>query len=79
MSARRSAPWTAMDAGRHPGDLSTATMMGATADHVVAASEEAGIDLALPRAVQAHYRRVIDDGHGADNWTHIIDGIRTPR
>ncbi|SKC78014.1 NAD(P)-dependent oxidoreductase [Krasilnikoviella flava] len=68
-----------IDAGDHPGHLSTVTMMGATADHVVAASEAVGIDTALPRAVQAHYRRAIDAGHGADNWTRIIDGIRDPR
>jgi 3-hydroxyisobutyrate dehydrogenase-like beta-hydroxyacid dehydrogenase len=68
-----------IDAGLHPGHLSTVTMMGATADHVVAASEAAGIDSALPRAVQRHYRRAIDDGHGGDNWTRIIDGIRDPR
>ncbi|GAA4870908.1 hypothetical protein [Saccharopolyspora cebuensis] len=65
-----------LDAGEHPGHLSTATMMGATTDHIVAASESAGIDLALPRAVQSHYRRVIEDGRGGDNWTRILDAIR---
>ncbi len=68
-----------LDAGIHPGELATATMMGATADHIVQASEEAGLDLALPRAVLAHYRRVVDDGNGRDSWTRIIDGIRNPR
>jgi len=68
-----------IDAGLHPGHLSTSTVMGATADHVVAASAAAGIDVGLPRAVQAHYRRAIDAGHGGDNWTRIIDGIRDPR
>jgi 3-hydroxyisobutyrate dehydrogenase-like beta-hydroxyacid dehydrogenase len=67
-----------IDAGSYPGTLSTATMMGATADHIVAASEAAGIELALPRAVQAHYDRAIADGHGSDNWTSIIEGIRKP-
>lgn len=71
-------PGAQIDAGEHPGDLSTALMMGATADHIVAASEAAGIDLTLPRAVQGHYRRVIDDGHGRENWTRIIDAIRDP-
>ncbi|MGW2177216.1 NAD(P)-dependent oxidoreductase [Streptomyces sp. NPDC001732] len=71
-------PAAQIDAGVHPGDLSTATMMGATADHIVEASERAGIDLALPRAVRRHYLRAIEDGHGGDNWTRIIDGIRTP-
>lgn len=71
-------PGRQIDAGEHPGDLSTATMMGATADHIVQASERAGIDLTLPRAVQGQYRRAIEAGHGGDNWTRIIDGIRTP-
>ncbi|MFJ9179989.1 NAD(P)-dependent oxidoreductase [Streptomyces sp. NPDC102360] len=68
-----------IDAGEHPGHLSTATMMGATADHIAVTSETAGIDLTLPRAVQAYYLRAIADGHGKDNWTRIIDGIRAPR
>ncbi|MYR44776.1 NAD(P)-binding domain-containing protein [Streptomyces sp. SID5910] len=67
-----------IDAGEHPGHLSTVTMMGATADHIVTTSTAAGIDLALPRAVQSHYRQAIAAGHGKDNWTHIIDAIRTP-
>ncbi|MFF7445516.1 MULTISPECIES: NAD(P)-binding domain-containing protein [unclassified Streptomyces] len=72
-------PGSALDAGEHPGDLSTITMMGATADHIVETSTALGLDLALPSAVQAHYRRAIEDGHGGDNWTRIIDGIREPR
>ncbi|MFF2081412.1 NAD(P)-dependent oxidoreductase [Kitasatospora sp. NPDC058162] len=72
-------PGTALDAGEHPGDLSTVTMMGATSDHIVETGASLGLDLALPLAVQAHYRRAIEDGHGADNWTRIIDGIRAPR
>jgi 3-hydroxyisobutyrate dehydrogenase-like beta-hydroxyacid dehydrogenase len=72
-------PGTALDAGEHPGDLSTITMMGATADHIVETSTSLGLDLALPLAVQEHYRRAIENGHGGDNWTRIIDGIRKPR
>jgi 3-hydroxyisobutyrate dehydrogenase-like beta-hydroxyacid dehydrogenase len=72
-------PGAALDAGEHPGDLSTVTMMGATSDHIVETSTSLGLDLALPLAVQAHYRRAIEDGHGGDNWTRIIDGIREPR
>ncbi|MFD5497418.1 NAD(P)-dependent oxidoreductase [Streptomyces sp. GDS52] len=72
-------PGAALDAGEHPGDLSTVTMMGATSDHIVETSTSLGLDLALPLAVQAHYRRAIEDGHGGDNWTRIIDGIRGPR
>ncbi|MFD6324527.1 NAD(P)-dependent oxidoreductase [Streptomyces sp. NPDC058442] len=72
-------PGAALDAGEHPGNLSTVTMMGATSDHIVETSTSLGLDLALPLAVQAHYRRAIEDGHGGDNWTRIIDGIRGPR
>ncbi|WP_328630818.1 NAD(P)-dependent oxidoreductase [Streptomyces sp. NBC_00356] len=68
-----------IDTGGHPGHLSTVTMMGATADHITDTSVAAGVDLALPHAVQAHYRRAIADGHGKDNWTRIVDGIRDPR
>lgn len=67
-----------VDADDHPGHLSTATMMGATADHILAASEEAGIDLELPGAIKAHYDRTIGAGNGGDNWTRLIDGIRNP-
>ncbi|GGQ95629.1 NAD(P)-dependent oxidoreductase [Kitasatospora griseola] len=72
-------PGTALDAGEHPGHLSTVTMMGATADHIVETSTTLGLDLALPLAVQAHYRHAVDNGHGGDNWTRIIDAIRAPR
>ncbi|MFF1568242.1 NAD(P)-dependent oxidoreductase [Streptomyces sp. NPDC058293] len=72
-------PGAALDAGEHPGDLSTVTMMGATSDHIVETSTSLGLDLALPLAVQAHYQRAIKDGHGSDNWTRIIDSIRGPR
>ncbi|MEV5613611.1 NAD(P)-binding domain-containing protein [Streptomyces sp. NPDC052225] len=79
LRAGEETPGAALDAGEHPGDLSTVTMMGATADHIVDTSTALGLDLALPLAVQAHYRRAIEDGHGGDNWTRIVDGIREPR
>lgn len=79
MRAGEENPGVALDAGEHPGDLSTVTMMGATSDHIVETSASLSLDLALPLAVQAHYRRAIKDGHGSDNWTRIIDSIREPR
>lgn len=68
-----------IDAGEHPGQGSSITMMGATADHIHAASKAVGIDAALPHVVRTHYHRAISDGHGADGWTRIIDGIRAPQ
>ncbi|MFJ9078152.1 NAD(P)-binding domain-containing protein [Streptomyces sp. NPDC102278] len=76
LRAAEETPGAALDADEHPGDLSTVTMMGATADHIVETSAALGLDLALPLAVQAHYRHAIGNGHGGDNWTRIIDGIR---
>ncbi|MET8294548.1 NAD(P)-dependent oxidoreductase [Streptomyces sp. NPDC005180] len=72
-------PGAGLDADKHPGDLSTVTMMGATADHIVETSTSLGLDTALPLAVQAHYQQAIKSGHGGDNWTRIIDSIRGPR
>ena len=72
-------PGAALGAGEHPGDLGTVAMMGATSDHIVETSASLGLGLALPEAVQAHYRRAIEDGHGGDHWTRIIDGMRDPR
>ncbi|OEV03220.1 NAD(P)-dependent oxidoreductase [Streptomyces oceani] len=69
-------PGAALDAEEHPGDLSTVTMMGATANHIVDTSTSLGLDLALPLAVRSHYRRAYEHGHGGDNWTRIIDSIR---
>lgn len=67
-----------LDAGIHPGDQSTATMMGATADHIVGASEAAGIDVELPRAISSHYGQAIAAGHGRDSWTSLIEVIKAP-
>jgi 3-hydroxyisobutyrate dehydrogenase-like beta-hydroxyacid dehydrogenase len=65
-----------IEAGEHPGDLSTATMMGATAGHILRTSERAGIDLKLPRAVWSHYERAIAAGHGGDDWTSLYEVIK---
>jgi 3-hydroxyisobutyrate dehydrogenase-like beta-hydroxyacid dehydrogenase len=69
-------PGAEIEAGEHPGHLSTAAMMGATADHIVAASDAAGVDRGLPAAVQAYYTWVRENGYGSENWTRIIDAMR---
>ncbi len=65
-----------VDSGEHPGDLANVTMMGATAAHVLGASESAGIDAAVPGAVKALYDRAIAAGHGKDSFTALINVIR---
>jgi 3-hydroxyisobutyrate dehydrogenase-like beta-hydroxyacid dehydrogenase len=64
-----------VDARSYPGDLSTATMMGATAAHIVAASADAGLDTVLPEAVKSLYDRAIAAGHGPDNWTSLYEVV----
>lgn len=64
------------DTGTHPGEQATAIMMGATADHVVAASVEAGVDPTLPQAVQALYQRTIAEGRGQESWTAMFEVMR---
>jgi 3-hydroxyisobutyrate dehydrogenase-like beta-hydroxyacid dehydrogenase len=66
----------ALAEGEHPGDLSTALMMGATAEHILRTSEKAGVDLDLPRAVRSHYERAIAAGHGGRNWTALYEVIK---
>ena len=66
-----------IDSGTHPGDQANAKMMGATADHILAASRDAGIDVSLPAAVKEHYDRAVAAGHGRDSWTSLIDVIRS--
>jgi 3-hydroxyisobutyrate dehydrogenase-like beta-hydroxyacid dehydrogenase len=64
-----------VDARSYPGDLSTAVMMGATADHIVAAGTAAGLDTVLPEAVKSLYDRAIAAGHGSDNWTSLYEVV----
>ncbi|WP_328471462.1 NAD(P)-binding domain-containing protein [Actinoplanes sp. NBC_00393] len=65
-----------LTAGEHPGDLSNALMMGATADHILRTSEKAGVDRELPAAVKSHYDRAIAAGLGKRDWTALYEVIR---
>ncbi|MGW5054050.1 NAD(P)-dependent oxidoreductase [Actinokineospora sp. NPDC004072] len=62
--------------GQHPGEEANALMMGATARHIVGASEQAGVDAALPAAVLSLYDRLIAAGRGRESWTALYDVIR---
>ncbi|GAB3849981.1 NAD(P)-binding domain-containing protein [Micromonospora andamanensis] len=69
----------ALEAGEHPGDLSTARMMGATAEHILRTSETVGVDVELPKAVRSHYERAVAAGHGDQDWTALYEVIRARR
>ncbi|ADD43977.1 NAD(P)-dependent oxidoreductase [Stackebrandtia nassauensis] len=62
--------------GNHPGELATAVMMGATADHIVSAAKGSGVDLVLPEAVKSLYDRTVAAGHGKDSWTAMYEIIK---
>ena len=65
-----------LEAGDHPGSLSTAQMMGATADHILRTSESLGVDLELPKAVKTHYDQIIAAGRGGEDWSALYDVIK---
>ncbi|WP_261565169.1 hypothetical protein [Frankia gtarii] len=65
-----------LEAGEHPGDLGTARMMGATANHIVWTSEKAGIDPRLPKTVKAHYDQAIAAGRDTENWTVLYEMLK---
>ncbi|MEY7972102.1 NAD(P)-dependent oxidoreductase [Saccharomonospora xinjiangensis] len=65
-----------LERGDYPGNGASVTMMGATADHIVGASDAAGIDATLPRAVQSYYHRAIAAGHGGNGWPSLYEVIR---
>ncbi|RZQ63811.1 NAD(P)-dependent oxidoreductase [Amycolatopsis suaedae] len=64
-----------LEDGEYPGDGATVVMMGATADHIVGASEAAGVDTVLPKAVQSLYARTIAAGRGKEGWPSLIEVI----
>ena len=65
-----------IEGGGHADALASTRMMGATAAHVLSASQEAGIDLELPRAIESHYARALAAGHANDGWTSLIEILR---
>jgi 3-hydroxyisobutyrate dehydrogenase-like beta-hydroxyacid dehydrogenase len=60
---------------QHPGERANIIMMGATADHIVGASSEANLDLALPQAVKSLYDRAIAADQGGETWTSLYKVI----
>ena len=63
----------------YPGDTATLEMMGATADHIVPANRDAGLDLALPEAIRSQYARALASGYGRKGWTRLIVVIEAGR
>ncbi|WP_107102126.1 MULTISPECIES: NAD(P)-binding domain-containing protein [Streptomyces] len=67
-----------LDAEEFPGDLDNLTVEAANVRHIVRAAERRGLDAGALRGVLTAADRSIALGHGADNWTSIVEGIRRP-
>ncbi|MEU7578313.1 NAD(P)-binding domain-containing protein [Streptomyces sp. NPDC041068] len=67
-----------LDSGKFPGDLDNLTVEAANVRHIVRAAEHRGLDAAALRGVLTAADRSIALGHGADNWSSIVEGIRKP-
>ncbi|HLR85652.1 MAG TPA: NAD(P)-binding domain-containing protein [Nocardioidaceae bacterium] len=67
-----------IDGRAYPDKGASLAMMSAGIDHIVHASEDAGIDPGLPGAVRDLYRRAIADGRREQSSTSIIEMIKNP-
>ena len=65
-----------IDSGKYPDDMANVIMMGATADHIVRASQTAGINTVLPEAVKTLYDHTIAAGRGKDGWPSLFEAIK---
>ncbi len=65
-----------VDAGTYPGTEDTLAMELAALEHVVAASRARGLDPALAGLTRDLVRRAVDDGHGGDGFSRLVDLLR---
>lgn len=65
-----------VDAGTYPGTEDTLAMEAAALSHVVNTSREAGLDSRLPELMYDLARQAVDQGHGADGWSRVVDILR---
>jgi 3-hydroxyisobutyrate dehydrogenase-like beta-hydroxyacid dehydrogenase len=61
------------DRREYPGEDATLASAAAGMDHVIQASEAAGLDTGALTAARAVAQRAIDDGHGAGGFSRLIE------
>ncbi|NEB35380.1 NAD(P)-binding domain-containing protein [Streptomyces sp. SID14515] len=67
-----------IDAGVHLGDVDRLAMGLASAEHVLEANADAGVDTALPAAVVDLFRRGVEAGHGTDSFSALVELMAKP-
>lgn len=67
-----------VDAGEYPGDEDNLAMERAALQHMVHASRDAGLDSRLPELMLDLADRQVTEGHGADGWSRVTEGLRNP-
>ncbi|MEV4870994.1 NAD(P)-dependent oxidoreductase [Streptomyces syringium] len=65
-----------IDAGHYPGDDATLDIHLASMDHLVHASEAAGLDVGLPLLLKAFVARAVAAGHGGDSYARLVEVVR---
>lgn len=68
----------AVDSGEHPGTEDTIAMERASLEHIVATSDEAGLDSRLPELMHDLAERAVARGHGDDSWSRVVEILRQP-
>lgn len=68
-----------VDTGEHPGDEDRLTMDLAAVEHIVATSDEAGLDGGFVRAIRDLAAAEVDAGRGEDGFSRVVDALRRRR
>lgn len=65
-----------VDAGTYPGTEDNLAMEVAALSHMVNTSREVGLDSRLPELMHDLARQAVDQGHGADAWSRVVEILR---
>ncbi|MFI9721984.1 NAD(P)-dependent oxidoreductase [Streptomyces sp. NPDC052396] len=67
-----------IDAARYPGDVDRLAMGAASVQHVLHTNRDAGLDTALPAAVDGIFRRGMDRGFAENSFSSLVEVLKQP-
>jgi 3-hydroxyisobutyrate dehydrogenase-like beta-hydroxyacid dehydrogenase len=67
-----------VEAGVYPGDTDNIGMELAAVDHIIDVSEAGGIDVTVPEVTRRLLATAVEQGHGHDTFTRVIEQLRQP-